>query len=73
MTNNLSYWLVHGSDLHDLVSAYRVVTPTEPGGIDKAGLGLQLACDLLSGLADGRWFVEQASLCDPALVGSIIG
>jgi DNA helicase TIP49 (TBP-interacting protein) len=43
--------------LHDLVSAYRVVTLTGPGGIGKTALALQVARELLTDFADGGWFV----------------
>jgi predicted ATPase/DNA-binding winged helix-turn-helix (wHTH) protein len=54
--------------LHDLVSAYRVVTLTGPGGIGKTALALQVARELLTDFADGGWFVELASLADAGLV-----
>jgi predicted ATPase/DNA-binding winged helix-turn-helix (wHTH) protein len=58
--------------LRDLVSAYRVVTITGPGGIGKTILALKVARRLLADFADGGWLVELASLSDPALVPSAV-
>jgi predicted ATPase/DNA-binding winged helix-turn-helix (wHTH) protein len=58
--------------LRDLLSAYRVVTLTGPGGIGKTTLALQLGRNLLPEFADGCWFVELASLSEPALVPSAV-
>ena len=52
--------------LQDLVSAYRVVTLTGPGGIGKTTLALEVARRVLGEFADGGWLVELASLSDPA-------
>lgn len=54
--------------LHDIISAYRVVTLTGPGGIGKTVLALTVAHRAVDGLADGAWLVELASLSDPRLV-----
>ena len=56
--------------VRDLVSAYRVVTLTGPGGIGKTVLAVKVARDLLADFEDGAWLVELASLSDPALVPS---
>ncbi|HXO02921.1 MAG TPA: winged helix-turn-helix domain-containing protein, partial [Stellaceae bacterium] len=54
--------------LRDLLSAYRVVTLTGPGGIGKTTLALDAARSLFPGFqGDGR-LVELASLSDPDLV-----
>jgi predicted ATPase/DNA-binding winged helix-turn-helix (wHTH) protein len=58
--------------LQDLVSAYRVVTVTGPGGIGKTALALEVARALLAEFDDGGWLVELASLSDPALVPSAV-
>lgn len=58
--------------LRDLMSAYRVVTLTGPGGIGKTRLALQAARDLLADFENNVWLVELAPLADPALVPSAI-
>jgi predicted ATPase/DNA-binding winged helix-turn-helix (wHTH) protein len=58
--------------LRDLVTAYRLVTLTGPGGIGKTVLALQVGRDLSSEFPDGSWFVELAPLSDPALVPSTV-
>jgi predicted ATPase len=54
--------------LRDLISAYRVVTLTGPGGIGKTSLALKVARGIVGEFPDGGWLVELASLSDPALV-----
>src|ERR1700722_12562551 len=58
--------------LQDLVSAYRVVTVTGPGGIGKTALALEVARALPAEFDDGGWLVELASLADPDLVPSVV-
>ena len=58
--------------LSDLLSAYRVVTLTGPGGIGKTTLAIKVARDCLTEFDDGRWLVELASLSDPELVPSTV-
>ena len=54
--------------LRDLVSAYRVVTLTGPGGIGKTVLASEVARRLFPTIESDVFFVELASLSDPALV-----
>jgi predicted ATPase/DNA-binding winged helix-turn-helix (wHTH) protein len=54
--------------VRDLISAYRVVTLTGPGGIGKTALALHVARQALPEFADGGWLVELASLADPDLL-----
>jgi predicted ATPase/DNA-binding winged helix-turn-helix (wHTH) protein len=56
----------------DLLSAYRVVTLTGPGGIGKTALALHAARVVLGEFTDGDWVVELGSLSDPALVPSAV-
>ncbi len=56
--------------VRDLVSAYRVVTLTGPGGIGKTSLAIEAARSLVAEFNDGGWFVELASLPGPDLVPS---
>jgi predicted ATPase/DNA-binding winged helix-turn-helix (wHTH) protein len=58
--------------LSDLLSAYRAVTLTGPGGIGKTALALQVAHSLRDDFDDGAWVVELASLSDAALVPSTV-
>ena len=58
--------------VRDLVSAYRVVTLTGPGGIGKTALAMKAVRDLLADFEDGAWLVELASLSDPALAPSAV-
>jgi predicted ATPase/DNA-binding winged helix-turn-helix (wHTH) protein len=58
--------------LRDLVSAYRVVTLTGPGGIGKTTLALELASGLLGEFEGAVWLVELASLSDPDLVPTAV-
>src|SRR6201996_3906012 len=58
--------------VRDLISAYRVVTLTGPGGIGKTSLAIKAVRYLLSDFEDGGWLVELASLSDPGLVASTV-
>jgi predicted ATPase len=55
-----------------LLSAYRVVTLTGPGGIGKSALALDVARRFLSREAGDGWLVELAPLSDPRLVPSTV-
>src|SRR5260370_15154116 len=61
-----------GQFVRDLVSAYRVVTLTGPGGIGKTSLAIKAVRYLLPDFEDGGWLVELASLSDPGLVPSTV-
>src|SRR5258705_7299341 len=58
--------------VRDLVSAYRVVTLTGPGGIGKTALAIKAVRYLLPDFEDGGWIAELASLSDPGLVPSTV-
>src|ERR1700743_2835856 len=58
--------------VRDLVSAYRVVTLTGPGGIGKTSLAVKAVRYLLPEFEDGGFIVELASLSDPGLVPSTV-
>lgn len=57
--------------VRNLLSAYRAVTLTGPGGIGKTALALEVA--RAPSRVDGeRWLVELASLSDPGIVASAV-
>ncbi|MGA8758372.1 MAG: winged helix-turn-helix domain-containing protein [Stellaceae bacterium] len=58
--------------LQALLSAYRVVTLTGPGGIGKTVLALELARRVRGEFANSGWLVELASLSDPELVPAAV-
>ena len=58
--------------LRDLLSAYRVVTLTGPGGIGKTTLALEVARSIFQDLQGGSLLVELASLSNPDLVPSAL-
>ncbi len=58
--------------LRDLVSAYRLVTLTGPGGIGKTKLALEVARDLCPDFQNDVQLVELAAISDPDLVPSAI-
>ena len=58
--------------VRDLVSAYRVVTLTGPGGIGKTALAVKAVSGLRADFAHGAWLVELASLSDAALAPSAV-
>jgi predicted ATPase/DNA-binding winged helix-turn-helix (wHTH) protein len=58
--------------LLDVLSAYRVVTLTGPGGIGKSVLALEVARSAFPSLQGDCWLVELASLSDPALVPAAV-
>jgi predicted ATPase/DNA-binding winged helix-turn-helix (wHTH) protein len=58
--------------LRDLLSAYRAVTVTGPGGIGKTRLALEVARDALGAFDGDVWLIELAALVDPTLVPSTV-
>src|SRR5712672_808450 len=58
--------------LRDLLSAYRLVTLTGPGGIGKTRLALEVARGLFPSFQGDIRLVELASLSDPGLVPSAV-
>jgi len=56
------------ADVKRLLAASRLVTLSGSGGVGKTRLSLQVAADVLSDFPNGVWFVELATLTDPALV-----
>ena len=58
--------------VRDLISAYRLVTLTGPGGIGKTALAIEAARGVLNEFKDGGWLVELAPLADAGLVASTV-
>ena len=58
--------------LLDLLSAYRVVTLTGPGGIGKTALALDVARKMLASFEGDGFLVELASVLDPDRVSSAV-
>jgi predicted ATPase/DNA-binding winged helix-turn-helix (wHTH) protein len=58
--------------VRDLLSAYRVVTLTGPGGIGKSRLALDTARLMVPDFAGDVWLVELAALSDASLVAAAI-
>lgn len=58
--------------LQDLLSAYRAVTLTGPGGIGKTILALEVGRVTLPRFRDGGWLVELAALSDANLVPAAV-
>lgn len=56
--------------LDDLISAFRVVTLTGPGGIGKTTLALELARNLIDAFGGAVFLIELGPLTDPELVAS---
>ncbi len=59
-------------DIGDLLVDHRLVTLTGPGGTGKTRLSLEVATGALRHYPDGVYFVELASITEPALVPSTI-
>jgi predicted ATPase/DNA-binding winged helix-turn-helix (wHTH) protein len=72
VTSNLIGRTTAVRELRELLSAYRIVTLTGPGGIGKTVLALKVSRCLVPRFADGIWLVELASLFDPNLVASAV-
>ena len=58
--------------LQDLLSAYRVVTLTGPGGIGKTVLALEVARSLVPTFESDCWLVDLVSVSDPSLVPAAV-
>jgi predicted ATPase len=58
--------------LQELVSAYRIVCLTGPGGIGKTTLALEVARRVLDQFDDGAWLVELASVANPDVVPAAV-
>ncbi|HWS63881.1 MAG TPA: winged helix-turn-helix domain-containing protein [Steroidobacteraceae bacterium] len=58
--------------LQELLSSYRAITLTGPGGIGKTTLALEVARGLFPAFNGDCWLVDVASLSDPGLVPSMV-
>lgn len=59
-------------EVQDLLTAYRLITLTGPGGIGKTRLALEAARHMLAQGQSDVWLAELASLSDPDLVPSSV-
>lgn len=59
---------IAGAQLLELLSTYRMVTMTGPGGIGKSVLAQAVACNLFATFGGDSLLVELVSLSDPAMV-----
>jgi predicted ATPase/DNA-binding SARP family transcriptional activator len=60
------------AEVKRLLRLTRLLTLTGSGGCGKTRLAIQLAAELADEFPDGVWFVELASLADPALVAQTV-
>ena len=56
------------NEIKNLIAAQRIVTLTGSGGAGKTRLSLQVGTECLNQFSSGVWFVELATVTDPALV-----
>ncbi len=59
--------------LQELLSTYRAITLTGPGGIGKTTLALEVARSLFPSFNGDCWLVDTLSPSDPGLVPSMVG
>src|SRR5512134_187095 len=55
-------------EVREELSTHRLVTLTGAGGSGKTRLAIKIADELSGRFGDGTWFIELASLAEPALV-----
>jgi non-specific serine/threonine protein kinase len=60
------------ADVIKLIDRHRLITLTGSGGVGKSRLSIKVGEQVLADYADGVWFVELASLSDPALLAPTV-
>jgi len=63
---------IAAQQIEDLLSAYRAVTLTGPGGIGKTALALRVSSNMRPRFSGDVWLIELASLSDPGLVATAV-
>jgi non-specific serine/threonine protein kinase len=58
--------------VQDLISAYRIITLTGPGGIGKTVLALDVARSLFRAFQGDCWLADLLSLSDPGLISAMV-
>lgn len=61
------------AEVAKLAEGNRLVTLTGPGGVGKTALALEVARGRRERHSEGAWFVELASVTDPALLAQAVG
>ena len=56
------------SKVQQLLLENRLITLKGPGGVGKTRLSIQVAAEMLDTFVDGVWFIDLATITDPALI-----
>jgi predicted ATPase/class 3 adenylate cyclase/DNA-binding CsgD family transcriptional regulator len=80
LPTNLTSFVGRDTDLREvppILQGHRLVTLTGAGGVGKTRLAVQIASGMMSGFADGIWFVDLAPIAEagavPVAVARVLG